>query len=145
MLSQMGRSDSSNLDPKIETALYKLKKLNASELMNLKDSSDTVFACASEIGFLGLRSLFEQAQIQLSMAEGLAVFKLIDDNKSHRICQLEFEEFISKLLKEIQTENEEKFTSQGMNETRDKKMMSTLQQELSKALFPAEEIVFVWK
>lgn len=135
MLSQMGRSDSSNLDPKIETALYKLKKLNASELMNLKDSSDTVFACASEIGFLGLRSLFEQAQIQLSMAEGLAVFKLIDDNKSHRICQLEFEEFISKLLKEIQTENEEKFTSQGMNETRNKKMMSTLQQELSKALF----------
>jgi hypothetical protein len=123
------------LDQNVETALYKLKKLNAVELTNLKDSSDTVFSCASEIGFLGLKSLFEQAHIKLSMSEGLAIFKLIDDNKSHRICQTEFEQFISKLLSEIQIEGEEREVS-GMRQTeKDKKMMGTLQKELSKALF----------
>lgn len=131
VVPHLERSGSHVITQNAEMALFKLHKLNAKELHDLKDSSDTVFACSSEIGFLGMRSLFEQAQIELSMAEALSVFKLIDDNQSHRICQSEFEQFIAKLMQEIQSEQ----SAVGYSAREDEKLMSTLQAELSRALF----------
>ena len=41
------------------------------------------------------------------MAQALAVFKIIDDNASHRICKTEFENFIYKVLMKLGEENNE--------------------------------------
>lgn len=132
---QLSRSDSAVVDQNAQVALHKLHRLNAQELAALKDSSDSVFACAPEIGFLGLKSLFDQAKAGLTAAEELAVFKIIDDNHSHRICQSEFEAFVARLLSEIQCEAAAHSSGLSGGNAHEQKLMSTLQAELSKALF----------
>jgi hypothetical protein len=125
VIPEIQRSGSNIISDNCDKAVYKLKLLNAYELNNLKDASDHVFSYSNEIGFLNFQNLLKQAEIKMKMSEALAIFKLIDHNDSHRICKMEFEEFIVKTLSELESAD-----TSGSNTARQENNA-----ELSKTLF----------